>query len=72
MTVSTVALILAVIGLGHESQSRRDAARDSCYLLRGLVTAATTQAPAQRAASNAYIARTQLHNCNGYARSVVK
>lgn len=64
LVVATIAILLAV-------NARRESAHDSCELLRGLVYAATTHAPRQRAAANAYIQATPLRNCNDYARRLV-
>jgi hypothetical protein len=68
--IATAALIIAIVGLLELPGSRRDSARDSCYLLRGLVLTAT--APGQQAAVDRYIARTPLHDCNQYAQRLVK
>jgi hypothetical protein len=70
--IAIVALVIAVIGLTQTTANRRLAARDSCRLLRGLVYAATTRAPMQRHAADAYIARTPLHDCTHYARKLVR
>lgn len=67
-----IALTLAIIGLANSAASRRESAKDSCRLLYGLVFSATTGAPAQRAAANAFVARTPLHNCDAYARAIVR
>lgn len=69
--IATTALIVAIIALTNQYQniqtSRHDAARDTCYLLRGLVYAATKTAPASRASAKAYINSTNLKDCNAYA-----
>jgi hypothetical protein len=70
--IAIVALSFAIAALTETTHSRRESARDSCQLLRGLVYAATTKAPAQRTAAAAYIARTPLHDCNAYARQLIK
>jgi hypothetical protein len=67
--LATAALILAAARSGDVLTSRRDAARDSCHLLLGLVQAATPAS--RRADANAYIAHTSLHNCDAYARHIV-
>lgn len=67
MTIA--ALIIAIIGLSSITDARRQSAHDSCVLLLGLVHKA---APASRSAAvDAYIARTPLRNCDGYARRLV-
>jgi hypothetical protein len=65
--VAIIALTLTIIHLNDVKTSRRDAAYDSCYLLRGLVFAATTNAPTQRAAAAAYIRGTVLRDCALYS-----
>ena len=72
VVVAVIGLGLAIVDYAHLSDSRRRAAEDSCLLLRGLVFAATTNAPKQRAAAAAYIHRTPLRNCEIYARKTVK
>lgn len=69
--VATVALVVALVHAGDVATSRRDSARDSCQLLRGLMYAATTKAPKQRAAARAYINHTPLRDCRIYAARIV-
>lgn len=68
--VAVLAVILWLTNLHEVQASRHEAAFNSCQLLRGLVLAATTNAPAQRRASQAYINRTPLRDCNAYAARV--
>lgn len=68
--VAIAALIVAIMGLVDVTNSRRDSARDSCLLLRGLVLKATT--PSRAAAVHAYIANTPLRDCDNYAMTVVR
>lgn len=68
--IAVAALTIAIIGLLELPGSRRDSARDSCRLLRGLVLTATP--PERTGAVDGYIARTPLHDCSEYARSLVK
>lgn len=68
--IATAALVIAIVGLLELPGSRRDSARDSCQLLRGLVLTAT---PPERAAAVAhYIAHTPLRDCTQYARRLVR
>lgn len=71
LSVLTIAaFVIAIDGLTRITASRRDAARDSCILLLGLVHAA---APSSRSVQvRQYIDRTPLRDCNQYARTVVK
>lgn len=66
---AVAALIITLVAI---QTSRTDAARDSCHLLRGLVRAATSNAPRQRAAALAYVSRTPLRNCNRYAQDITR
>lgn len=66
-----VVMVIAIMALNGTTSARRDSARDSCRLLLGLVHAATSNAPMQRAAANAYVHRTPLHDCQLYARRLV-
>lgn len=58
-------LIVAVVG---EHTSRINARRDTCHLIVGLVTAATSKSPAASRAAQAYVDRTPLRDCNRYAQ----
>jgi hypothetical protein len=69
---ATIALALAIARAGDVTTSRRDAAADSCHLLRGLVLAGSTHDPQDRAAERAYINRTPLRDCRAYARLVIR
>lgn len=67
-------IVTLILGLGllafvvaQGGQERIGARRDSCVLIVGLARAAAGNSPRALAAANAYIARTQLHDCNAYA-----
>lgn len=66
------ALVLAlVIFVGKTSeinQSRVDSRYDSCYLLRTLVLTATV--PARRAATEQFLAHSELANCTTYSHQL--
>lgn len=67
----TVAIISLEIQASEVRSSRLAAGIDSCKLLRGLVSAATTHAPKDRRAAAAYIARTPLRDCRLYAAELL-
>lgn len=63
-----VVTILVIIHLNDVTAARRDAARDSCVLLVGLVDAATP--PSRKALAQEYKAKTPLKNCTAYAKAI--
>lgn len=65
-------LSIAILGLTNQKEIRRDAARDSCQLLRGLVFHATEGNPKGRKAAAHYVAGTPLRDCTVYAKDIVK
>jgi hypothetical protein len=70
--VIVVLTTLVLIHLNDVPTARRDAARDSCTLIVGLARAAAGHDAKALKAANVYIARTPLHDCNTYARALVK
>ena len=72
-TVTAIGLIIvAILVLTHLNDTkvaRKEAAKDSCTLLVGLVNAATP--PSQKAAAQAYRNRTALKNCTAYANAIL-
>jgi hypothetical protein len=68
--MAIAALAIAIGGLQELPTSRRQSARDSCQLIRGLVLTATTSA--RQAAVEHYIKSTPLHDCSEYARKLVR
>lgn len=70
IVLNVIAVVAAVVAIQDATSSRRAAARDSCELLLGLVHSAAP--PSRSAAVRAYVDRTPLHNCNAYARTVVR
>lgn len=73
--LATGALVISLLAFNNRldsvQASRTAAALDTCYLLRGLVFAATQEAHHARAGANAYINATQLRNCRMYAYNVI-
>lgn len=68
--IAIAALAIAIVGLLELPGSRRDSARDSCQLIKGLVYSAAP--PSRLASVNSYVAGTPLHDCRAYARKLVK
>lgn len=68
--VAVIALMIAISHQNDVTTSRRESARDSCLLFRGLVRHATP--PSRSADERAFELRTPLYDCRVYARSVVR
>ncbi len=66
----TITVAAGAIGwvLIKANGERMGARRDACVLIVGLARAAAGNSPKALAAANAYIDRTQLHDCNAYAQ----
>jgi hypothetical protein len=69
---AVIAMVLSIVGFSERldgiQTERQGAATASCYLDRSLVVAA--EQPGQEAATQAFLSRTVLGDCNTYGRAV--